>query len=146
VASLWLTESQKIPKISPPDPLQIDTNTEGKFGYTYPNPIQLKKEQNKIYLFWRGGNFKPSFAVSNDTINWSPAKTLIEGKGARPYIKFASDGNEKIHFAFTDGHPRNETKNSIYYACYYDGALHKADGTVIRDGYGISQSTILEIL
>jgi hypothetical protein len=115
------------------DPVEIGTNTEGKFGYTYPNPIQLKKEQNKIYLFWRGGNFKPTFAVSNDTINWTPAKTLIEGKGARPYTKFASNGTDKIHFAFTDGHPRNESKNSIYYACYYDGALHKADGTVIKD-------------
>ena len=113
--------------------IKIETNTEGKFGYTYPNPIQLAKEENKIYLFWRGGSFKPCYTVSQDGINWSQAKTLIEGSGSRPYIKFASNGVDKIHFAFTDGHPRVELKNSIYYACYYDGALHKADGSLIKD-------------
>jgi len=86
-----------------------------------------------IYLFWRGGNFKPNYSKSKDGINWSPAKTLIKGSGARPYIKFESDGIGKIHFAFTDGHPRREERNNIYYACYHNGALYKADGTKIKD-------------
>jgi hypothetical protein len=33
----------------------ISTNTPGKFGFTYPNPIRLSAE-SKTYLFWRGGN------------------------------------------------------------------------------------------
>lgn len=110
----------------------VGTNTLGKRGITYPNPIQLKKEDNVIYLFWRGGNFKPSFAKSRDGIEWTQAKTLIEGRGSRPYIKYASDGIEKIHFAFTDGHPNREEKNSIYYAYYYNGALYRADGSKIK--------------
>ncbi len=114
------------------DEMKVGTNTEGRYGITYPNPYQLSNEENVIYLFWRGGNFKPSFSKSKDGINWSPAKTLIEGKGARPYIKFESDGIEKIHFAFTDGHPNNEVKNSIYYAYYYKGAFYKANGTKIK--------------
>lgn len=115
------------------DEMKVGTNTEGKYGITYQNPYQLSKEENVIYLFWRGGNFKPSFSKSKDGINWSPAKTLIEGKGDRPYIKYDSDGIEKIHFAFTDGHPNNEEKNSIYYAYYCKGAFYKANGTKIKD-------------
>jgi hypothetical protein len=33
----------------------ISTNTPGKFGFTYPNPIRLSAE-SKTYLFWRGSN------------------------------------------------------------------------------------------
>ena len=115
------------------DERKVGTNTKGRRGYTYPNPIQLTKEDNIIYLFWRGGNFKPCFAKSKDGIKWNRAKTLIKGSGARPYIKFESDGVKKIHFAFTDGHPNVEKRNSIYYACYHNGAFYKADGSKVKD-------------
>ncbi len=36
---------------------RVPTNTPGSFGYTYPNPVQLSAEGNRIWLFWRGGNF-----------------------------------------------------------------------------------------
>ena len=117
--------------------MQIKTNIEGKYGYTYPNPVQLSAEDNLIYLFWRGGDFKPNFSTSKDGINFSPARTLIKGSGDRPYIKFESNGTDKIHFAFTDGHPRKEPTNNIYYAYYYNGAIYKADGTKIRDMAGL---------
>lgn len=86
-----------------------------------------------IYLFWRGGNCKPNFSKSKDCINWNSPKTLILGSSVRPYIKFETDGFEKIHFTFTDGHPRDEERNNIYYACYHNGALYKADGSKIKD-------------
>ncbi len=95
----------------------LGTNTEGRFGLTYPNPYRLADE-DRIYLFWRGGNFKPNFSTSGDGRQWARARTLIEGAGARPYMKFISNGRDEIHFAFTDGHPRKEPANNIYYARY----------------------------
>ena len=40
----------------------------------------------------------------------------------------SSNGKDEIHFAFTDGHPRNEPLNSIYYLKYKAGKFYKADG------------------
>ena len=43
----------------------VPGNTAGPWGYTYPNPIRLEAEQ-RTYLFWRGGNFNPTFATQAD--------------------------------------------------------------------------------
>jgi rhamnogalacturonyl hydrolase YesR len=103
---------------------------------TYPNPVLLSGEDNRIWLFWRGDDWKPNFSVSDDLgKTWSAARTLISRQGAdsgnRPYVKVASNGVDTIHLAFTDGHPRNEPKNSIYYLRYKEGAFYKADGSKI---------------
>ena len=58
----------------------------------------------------------------------------------RPYVKIASDGKDRIHMIFTDGHPRNEASNSVYYACYRNGAFYKADGTRIA---GVGQLPVI---
>ncbi|KRE67429.1 hypothetical protein ASL11_18950 [Paenibacillus sp. Soil750] len=111
---------------------ELPENTSGMHGYTYPNPIYLHQEQ-KQYLFWRGGNFKPNFSSLPDKEGmWSEARTLIMGDGARPYVKYASNGEDTIWFAFTDGHPNIETHNSIYCACIQDGNLSHADGSTIK--------------
>ncbi|SDE40368.1 BNR repeat-containing family member [Paenibacillus sp. UNCCL117] len=111
----------------------LPVNTGGGKGYTYPNPVYLRKER-QLYLFWRGGNFKPNFSRCPDLggNRWSEAETLILDHGHRPYIRFASDGEDTIHFACTDGHPNIEPTNSIYYACYRGGALYRADGARIK--------------
>ncbi len=106
------------------------TNTPGSLGYTYSNPMQLSAEANRIYLFWRGGNFNPSMSTSADGKTWSPARTVIFNAGQRPYVKYAGNGRDTIAMAFTEGHPRN-VRTSIYYAAYRAGALRRADGSVI---------------
>lgn len=115
------------------DEKQLPANTNGHFGYTYPTPIYLSKEK-QLYLFWRGGNFKPNFSVTSDLEHdkWSAVRTLIMDSGQRPYIRYASNGKDTIHFTCTDGHPNAEPHNSIYYARYRDGAIYQADGTLIR--------------
>ena len=113
--------------------MSINTNATGKYGYTYPSVFQLAKEDDKIYLFWRGGNWKPLFAESKNGINWTSAKTLIQGSGQRPYVQFTSNNFDAIHFAFTDGHPKDEPLNNIYYAQYHDGVFCKADGSIIKN-------------
>ena len=105
-------------------------------GITYSHPFLLSQETNTLHLFWRGRSFKPTLATSRDAgQSWSDARVVfsMEGlpRGNRPYAKYASNGRDRIHLLFTDGHPRNEPRNSVYYACYREGAFFKADGTRI---------------
>ncbi|HEX6677798.1 MAG TPA: BNR-4 repeat-containing protein [Actinomycetes bacterium] len=109
----------------------VPTNTGGgSKGYTYPNPVQLSAENNRLWLFWRGGNFNPSFSTSDDEVHWAPARTLISVPGQRPYAKYASNGTDTIHVAFTQGHPRDVATN-IYYVRYRAGNLQHASGRLI---------------
>jgi BNR repeat-containing family member/Concanavalin A-like lectin/glucanases superfamily/PKD domain len=87
------------------EPRTIPTNTAGGFGYTYPNPIHLDVE-DRIYLFWRGGNYNPTYSVQEaGSGDWSQARNLIVVPNERPYVKYASDGQDTIHAAFTNAHP-----------------------------------------
>jgi len=114
---------------------KITKNTKGKMGFCYTNPVMLSQENNRIYLFWRGANWKPTFSYSDNLGgNWSKPKTFIKSKRKkekRPYMKVYSNNSNEIHFAFTDGHPNNEPLNSLYYVKYKNGAFYKANGTEI---------------
>lgn len=108
----------------------VNISKKGKLGYTYPNPQYLRNE-NKLYLFWRGKDGKPAFSTTSNLKRWSHPKSLIKGGGpGRPYVKVESNGRDTIHFAFTEGHP-DEQLTSVYYFYYKGGNFHKADGTVI---------------
>jgi hypothetical protein len=104
---------------------------------TYSQPVYLSDE-GRFYVFWRGSSWKPTFAWSTDSRNWSEPRILIQEKDretedVRPYMKVASDSKARIDFAFTDGHPHDETLNSIYYLRYEKGAFYKANGTKVGD-------------
>jgi hypothetical protein len=104
-------------------------------GVTYSNPVHLRDE-DRIHVFWRGGDWKPAFATSQDGIAWSPAQTLLrdprDGDAAvRPYVKVAGDGRAAIHVAFTDGHPRDEPCNSIRHVIREGASFRTADGSRI---------------
>ncbi len=113
----------------------LNTNIEGRLGYCYPNPAILSEEDDRIYLFWRGGTFKPTFSYSDDLgKTWEDAEILVQTDDKsykRPYVKVFSDGKSRIHFAFTDGHPRDVALNNIYYMYYEDGKFYKANGKKI---------------
>ncbi len=116
------------------EPLQrITENSEGPMAFCYTNPVLLSEESNRIYVFWRGGDWKPTFRYTDDRgKSWSNIFSLVkssENVFKRPYVKVSSNGKDEIHFAFTDGHPRNEPLNSIYYLKYRKGKFFKADGT-----------------
>jgi hypothetical protein len=128
---MWYRRSVRPEDITAWEPERtFPTNTPGGDGYTYPNPVQLSGEGNRIYLFWRGGNFNPSLSTSDDGNTWSRARTVISYPRQRPYVKYASNGRDTIAMAWTETHPRN-MRTSIYYAAYHAGALHRADGSVI---------------
>jgi hypothetical protein len=107
----------------------MPTNVAGTRGYTYPNPMRLSAER-RTYLFWRGGNYNPTFSTQEDgQSGWSQARNLIFVQGQRPYVKYDSNGTDTIHFAFTQGHPQSVTDTNIYYARYRAGKIERADGT-----------------
>ena len=112
-------------------PQTLPTNTAGSYGYTYPNPLHLKAE-GKTYLFWRGGNYNPTYSTLADgSPGWSPARNLITVAGQRPYVKYHSNGSDTINVAFTNAHPASAADVNIYYAHYRGGILYRANGTRI---------------
>lgn len=141
---IFLARARNAEDISAWEPVQTLrlNDTIGYAGYsdtyTYTNIVRLSDEDDKMFLFWRGADFKPNFSVSNDQgINWERGKILVLPeriyRDRRPYMKIASNNKDVIHFAFTDGHPNAEPTNSIYYLKYRQGALYKADGEKIMD-------------
>ena len=141
---IHLARAKKAEDISAWEPVQLlalnDTITYAglRDSYTYTNPVQLSAENNRLYLFWRGADFKPNYSFSDDGgRNWERGAILVLPeriyKNRRPYLKVASNNEDVIHFAFTDGHPHAEPTNSIYYARYRDGSLYKANGEKIKD-------------
>jgi hypothetical protein len=118
--------------------LGFEKTPPGPRGITYANPFLLRDEANSLYVFWRGSDFKPTFSVSPDLgQTWSTPRTLINETGRntdnRPYVKYWSDGRGRIDILFTDGHPRNEATNSVYFVRYEHGAFWRTDGTRIGD-------------
>jgi len=103
---------------------------------TYSNPHYLSSEK-RIYNFFRGlhNSFKPSYAYSDDLgETWKAGNVFINVPTQirhRPYVKYASNGRDTVHIAYTDGHPR-DYDNSIYHIYYRNGTLHRSDGTPIR--------------
>ncbi|HWQ52081.1 MAG TPA: BNR-4 repeat-containing protein [Bryobacteraceae bacterium] len=104
---------------------------------TYQNLHLLTAEKGRIYDFYRGYNNtnKPSWAWSDDSgETWKAGGVFIDVPSQfrhRPYVKYASNGSDTVHFAYTDGHPR-DFDNSIYHMFYRGGKLHRSDGTVVR--------------
>lgn len=106
--------------------------------YTYANPYVLKDENNRLFSFGRWIGFKPNLIISDDNgKTWKEQYVVISSEpfdpNNRPYVKYYSDGKSKIHLIFTDGHPRNEARNSVYYCYYENNAFWKVDGTKICD-------------
>ncbi|MFD2587198.1 BNR-4 repeat-containing protein [Croceitalea marina] len=102
---------------------------------TYANPILLN---NILFNFGRYTGFKPNLMWSDDFgTTWTKSSIFLTrtpyNKSNRPYIKYSSDGNSKIHMVFTDGHPLEEKENSVYYTYFKGGAFFNAKDQQIAD-------------
>ena len=102
---------------------------------TYSNLFRLANEnggKGRIYDFYRGENWNPNFLVSDDDgETWVYGGRLILHKG-RPYVKYAGNGLDEIHFVFGEGHPNEFAPGtSLYHAYYKNGSLYRSDGTPI---------------
>jgi len=113
------------------DEMSYDT----KARATYANLYEMKNE-GKLYNFFRGIQFNPTFVTSTDGgKTWGEEAHFIasELNGThRPYCRYAGNGTDTVYISFTDGHPR-KVGNSLYYAEFRNGKFWKADGTLIKD-------------
>ena len=106
----------------------VRTNTPGPLGYTYPNPVPTR---DKLWLFWRGGNWYPSFSYTRDGVHWVAARTLVHGpKHQRPYAKYVGGSDGSIHVVLSDAHPMSY-RTSLYYVRYKAGRFFRADGRLV---------------
>jgi hypothetical protein len=110
----------------------------GMDSYTYANPIQLTGETNDpIWLFFRGdppgaAQWGQYYSKSEDGgATWAAAVRWLANGAERPYIRFAQNGDARIDFSCTDGHPLNVATNSLYHGYYTAGNLYKSDGTLV---------------
>jgi hypothetical protein len=101
----------------------VPFNTPGPLGYTYPNPVWVGRT---LYLFWRGGNWNPTFSRTADLRTWAPARQLLSGiRGERPYVKYDGYRNS-IRFAYTGSHP--DSRNTDLYFGELKGAYLRSAG------------------
>lgn len=107
----------------------------------YSNPVMLSDENNRIYMFFRSHekqgkevNWKQNYAFSDDLgETWSNAQSYLNSGGSYnkiPYLKIVSDNKSKIHFLFTDGHPKLGL-SSVYHMYYEKGKFHQTGGEPI---------------
>jgi hypothetical protein len=112
----------------------LRTNTPGGLGYTYPNPVALRR---RTWLFWRGGNWQPSFSISRGGRSWTRARTLLRGPGPnRPYVKYAPAGPGSFGVAYTEGNP-GSYRTGIRYVRYRRGAFRTAGGRLVARMRGL---------
>jgi hypothetical protein len=74
-----------------------------------------------MMLFWRGGNYQPTYSATKDGRSWSGARTLLTGPPIgnapghreRPYAKYFADRGI-VHMAYNEAHPHRR-RTSLYY-------------------------------
>jgi hypothetical protein len=113
---------------------------------TYCNLFQLSGEDGRIYNFTRTIGFKPNIQYSNDNAaTWTGPFELMRfaDDRTRPYVKYASNGKDRIDFFYTDAHPRDEKNNSVYHLYYQNGRFYKSDGTLIKTIEQLKQSPMV---
>lgn len=102
---------------------------------TYNNLFQLPAANGRIFNFIRAIGFNPNFLYSDDSASsWSGPFVLIQSGDSRtrPYVKFASNGEDRIDFLYTDAHPRDDATNSVYHIYYSAGSFRRSDGMPIK--------------
>jgi len=93
---------------------------------SYSNLYRLAQE-NRIYNFYRGQGWDPNVIISDDDgASWRYAGQLVTGPG-RPYVRYASDNRNTIHFVCTEQHPR-DFDNSIHHGYLRGGRIFDSSG------------------
>jgi hypothetical protein len=101
-------------------------------GWTYPNPVRLSAEGNRVFLFWRAANWNPAYSTRRPGGRWAPARVFIRVPGERPYLKVDTNGRDAMYFAFTESHPLEVDGGGIYFVRYRRGSFYGAGARRIR--------------
>jgi hypothetical protein len=123
-------------------------------GTTYSN-LEYLSASGDIFDFHRVagsvGGFDPNYLKWNvpTQTGFSFGGRLLTGpegntgSSDRPYVRYTSNGVDRIDFTTTDAHPRNLVSNSVYHGyIQYEGGtgygVYRSDGTRLGD---LSQAT-----
>ena len=139
--NLYLRRSIAVEDISNWEPAQIIARKSDQYNFTYTNPVQLAQEGGRLYLFTRMvgptrsfEHWWPSYMISEDSgYTWTEARKLLdnEGRNSPPYLKISSDGQGRIDFLFSDGHPKISSDVSVYHMYYENNSFYQTSGAVI---------------
>ena len=104
------------------------------FNVTYSNLFYLAAEK-RTYNFARANNRSPNMMVSdNFGESWTYGGKLLSTHAdvgyVNGYIKYASNGGDRIDFIATEHHPR-DFNNSIYHGYIQGGKMYRSDGTLV---------------
>jgi hypothetical protein len=99
-----------------------------RLGVTYSNLYRLSEEGVIVDLF-RGIGWDPNVLRSEDEgKSWTWAGRLLGGPG-RPYLRYAGNGRDRVHFVATEQHPR-DFDNGLYHGFLRRGEVCASDGAV----------------
>jgi hypothetical protein len=113
-----------------------EINTPGRGGsfrgdnVTYANLFQTP--DGRLYMFHRGIGLDPNYLISDDAgETWRYGGHLLIGRdGYSPYLKYAFNGRDTIHFVATEDHPRN-FDNSLYAGFVRGTNVYTSDGRLM---------------
>ncbi len=110
---------------------QLGRNPPRSLGITYPNPVMVPVERDRLYMFWRGPDWGTDYLTRTGG-RWSnPRELILPDPGQRPYLKVAGNGYDRVALAYNDAHP-GETSSDVYFMEYRHGSLWTAGGRWIR--------------
>ncbi|GAA0005322.1 hypothetical protein ABIF14_003003 [Bradyrhizobium elkanii] len=121
---------------------------------TYPSPVILSGESNKLYLFYRNGaSSGPLSLVTSSDIatvapptvdggpigaapTWAAERRLAQSTGTQGiYHKVTSNNVDRIDLLMTDAvGPQAGTKTDVRHAYYQGGQWRSSSGTALGDG------------
>lgn len=120
----------------------VETSLDAQLGgdtYTYSNPVHLTGEAGSpIYTYYRqiissawAGIWRSKSLDNGAT--WSAQENIFTRTPGQPiYWQLIQNGNARVDFAVTDGHP-NVTwptrPNGLYHVYYQGGSYYRSDGT-----------------
>jgi hypothetical protein len=112
-------------------------------GTTYSNLHRMSAESGRLYNFTRTVGFDPNVLTStNNGQTWTYGGRLLDwpvptgdpkftgSDGSRPYVKYASNGVDEIHFITSEDHPR-AYDNSIYHGVVRNGKVYDSFGNEV---------------
>ncbi|HOW69596.1 MAG TPA: BNR-4 repeat-containing protein [Phycisphaerae bacterium] len=117
-------------------------------GATYSNLYRLSGENGGagcLYDLVRTVGIDPNLLTSDDNgQTWGYAGRLLDwptptgdpkftgSDGSRPYLRYASNGVDEIHFIASDDHPR-AYDNSIYHGVIRGGRVYDSFGSIVDE-------------
>jgi hypothetical protein len=107
---------------------RLGHNPPQSLGITYPNPVMVPAERDKLFMFWRGPDWGTDYLTRTESGHWSaPRELIVPQSGQRPYLKVAGNGYDRIGLAYNDAHP-GQTASNLYFMEYRGGSLWTASG------------------